>query len=187
MGGPVELLSAACTVVLVLVFGAAVVGKVRTAASLSAFTDAVVVLGRVPTRRAGAAAKGVIALEAATGLLLLVPPLRGAGLLLATVLLAAFTAVVARALRSRVPVSCRCFGGSAGPLGPPQLIRNAVLLLVVVGAAPGVLDPGRLVWQAQFTAWLAGAVAALVLVTGEELIALLRRPTVHATQATDLA
>ncbi|MGA5562915.1 MauE/DoxX family redox-associated membrane protein [Streptomyces platensis] len=183
MGGPVELLSAACNVLLLLVFGAAAVGKVRTSASLAAFADAVVVLGRVPVRRAGAVAKGIVALEAATALLLLIPPLRSTGLLLATVLLATFTTVVARALRSRAPVSCRCFGGSAGPVGPPQLTRNAVLLLGVLGAAPGALDPGPLVWQAQFTAWLGGAVAALVLVTGEELIALLRRPTAPTTHS----
>lgn len=178
-----ELLSAACNVWLLLVFGAAAVGKVRTSASFAAFADAVVVLGRVPVRRAGAVAKAIVALEAATALLLLIPPLRSTGLLLATVLLAAFTTVVARALRLRAPVSCRCFGGSAGPVGPPQLTRNALLLLGVLGAAPGALDPGHLVWQAQFTAWLSGAVAALVLVTAEELIALLRRPTAPTTHS----
>ncbi|MFE1963112.1 MauE/DoxX family redox-associated membrane protein [Streptomyces sp. NPDC059479] len=166
--------SATCHVLITLVLAAAVVGKARDTASFTAFTDAVAVLGRVPVRRAGALAAVIITLEAVTVLLLATPWFRGVGLLSATGLLTAFTYAVARALRSGKPVFCRCFGTSAGLVGPLQLVRNAVLLVAVTAAVPGVLDPGHLSWQAHFAAWLSGAAAALVLAVGDELASLLR-------------
>ncbi|WP_370417874.1 MauE/DoxX family redox-associated membrane protein [Streptomyces sp. QH1-20] len=169
-----EFLSATCQALLLVVFGAAVVGKVQGAASFAAFTDAVAVLGRVPAGRAGALAAALVGAEAATAVLLAVPRSRGLGLLAAAGLLSAFTYAVARALRSGTPVSCRCFGASAGPVGPPQLLRNAVLLVAVTAALPGVPGSDGLPWQGQFAAWLAGATAALVLVVGDELVSLLR-------------
>lgn len=169
-----EFVSATCQTLLVLVFAAAVVGKVRNAASFTAFTDAVAVLGRVPAARAGALAVAIVGSEAVISLLLVAPRFRGAGLLAAAGLLSAFTYVVARAVRSGAPVSCQCFGASAGPVGPPQLVRNAVLLAAVAAALPGLPGSGHLPWQGQFAAWLSGATAALLLVVGDELASLLR-------------
>ncbi|MFI1256225.1 MauE/DoxX family redox-associated membrane protein [Streptomyces netropsis] len=169
-----EFLSATCQTLLLLVFAAAVVGKVRNAASFAAFTDAVAVLGRVPVRRAGVLAAAIVGSEAATTMLLAAPWIRPVGLLTAAGLLSSFTYAVARTLRSGTPVSCRCFGASAGPVGPPQLVRNAVLLVAVALALPVVPGAGQLSWQGQFAAWLTGATAALVLVVGDELAALLR-------------
>ncbi|MET9557292.1 MauE/DoxX family redox-associated membrane protein [Streptomyces sp. NPDC006645] len=179
-----QFVSATCLTLLALVFAAAVVGKTRTAASVTAFTDAVTVLGRTPAHRAGVVAAVIITLEAATALLLVTPWFRGAGLLLAAGLLASFSYAVARALRAGSTVSCRCFGASAGPVGPPQLLRNALLLVAVAAAVPGVLNgPGELPWQARFAAWLSGATAALVLVVGEELASLLRRAPARTAPA----
>lgn len=169
-----EFVSATCQALLVLVFGAAVVGKVRNAALFTAFTDSVAALGRVPAGRAGALAVVIVGSEAVTSLLLVAPRLRGAGLLAAAGLLTAFTYAVARALRSGSPVSCRCFGVSAGPVGPPQLVRNALLLVAVAVALPGLPGSGQLPWQGHFAAWLSGAMAALLLVVGDELASLLR-------------
>ncbi|MET9803635.1 MauE/DoxX family redox-associated membrane protein [Streptomyces sp. NPDC006368] len=175
-----EFVSALSQASLVLVFAAAFLGKIRNAASFLAFQDAVAALGRVPAARAGVPAAAVVFAEAATVLLLAVPWPHGdrlpavIGLLTAIGLLASFTYAIARALRAGTRVACRCFGTSAGPVGPPQLVRNAVLLVVAVAALPGVAESGHLSWQARFAAWLCGATAALVLVVGDELAALLR-------------
>ncbi|MEU9758950.1 MauE/DoxX family redox-associated membrane protein [Streptomyces sp. NPDC047985] len=170
-----ELLSATCHAVLTLVLGAAFLGKVRDAAAFDAFAEATTALVRLRTGGAGRRlARAVLAVEAAAVVLLAVPPLRGIGLLLAGALLAAFTGVVARAVGSRTAVSCHCFGTSAVPVGAPQLVRNGLLLMVTALAVPGVLHPAPLPWQAWFAVWLTGAVAALVLVVGDELVLLLR-------------
>lgn len=175
-----EFVSALSHASLVIVFAAAVLGKIRNAVSFRAFRHAVATLGRVPAARAGVLAAGIVFAEAATVPLLAVPWPDGdrlpavIGLLTVIGLLASFTYAVARALRAGTRVACRCFGTSASPVGPPQLMRNVVLLVVAVTALPGVAESGHLSWQARFAAWLCGATAALLLVVGDELAALLR-------------
>ncbi|MGK5497782.1 MauE/DoxX family redox-associated membrane protein [Streptomyces sp. URMC 125] len=175
-----EFVSAVSRIVLVLVFAAAVLGKTRNAESFHAFTYSVETLGRVSAARAPVLAAGVVLAEAAGALLLAWPAAYGGrlpatiGLLTMIGLLVSFTCAVVRALRAGKQVACRCFGTSADPVGPPQLVRNAVLLAVAVTAAPGVWESGHLSWQARFAAWLCGATAALVLVVGDELATLLR-------------
>lgn len=186
-----EFVSAVSRIALVLVFAAAVLGKIRNAESFHAFTYSVETLGRVSAARAPALAVGVVLAEAAGTLLLAWPEAYGGrlpavtGLLTTSGLLASFTYAVARALRAGQQVACRCFGTSAGPVGPPQLVRNALLLAVAATAAPGVWDGGHLTWQARFTAWLCGATAALLLVVGDELVTLLR-PTPAAPTRTSI-
>ncbi|MEU3604570.1 MauE/DoxX family redox-associated membrane protein [Streptomyces sp. NPDC035033] len=175
-----EFVSAASRAALVLVFAAAVLGKTGNAESFRSFASSVETLGRVSAARAPVLAAGVVLAEAAGALLLAWPATYGGrlpaltGLLTATGLLASFTYAVARALRAGKRVACRCFGTSAGPVGPPQLVRNAVLLALAAAAAPGVWEGGHPSWQARFAAWLCGATAALVLVVGDELVTLLR-------------
>ncbi|MFF8597040.1 MauE/DoxX family redox-associated membrane protein [Streptomyces sp. NPDC015220] len=175
-----DFVSALSQASLVLVFAAAIVGKIRNTASFLAFKQAVATLGPVPAARAGVLAAGVVIAEAMTVLLLADPWPHGdrlpavIGLLTAIGLLASFTYAIAHALRTGIQVGCRCFGTSASPVGPPQLIRNSVLLVLAVVAIPGAGESGHLSWQARFAGWLCGATAALVLVVGDELVALLR-------------
>ncbi|MFF7892717.1 MauE/DoxX family redox-associated membrane protein [Streptomyces sp. NPDC007907] len=168
-------LSATCQALLALVFAIACVSKVRTSAAYAAFSTAVEALARVPRHRAGRVAGGVVALEAATALLLVLPGAGSAGLPVAAVLLAGFTYVVARALRDGTAVACRCFGDAGDrPAGPAQLVRNALLLGAVAAAVPGSPDAGSLPWPGWFAAWLTGAVCAVLVVTGDEVVALVR-------------
>ncbi|MFI6376476.1 MauE/DoxX family redox-associated membrane protein [Streptomyces sp. NPDC050546] len=168
-------LSATCQALLAFVLAVACASKTRGRASFAGFTDAVVALGRVPRPWAIWAAAGIVALEGVTVPALLVPGWGSAGLSVAAVLLTGFTYVVARAVRDGSAVACRCFGGSGDHApGRAQLVRNAVLLVAVVVAAPGVPGAGSLSWQGWFAAWLIGAVCAVVVVTGDEVAALLR-------------
>ncbi|MEW2611277.1 MauE/DoxX family redox-associated membrane protein [Streptomyces sp. NPDC047880] len=168
-------LSATCQALLALVFSIACVSKVRSPAAYGAFTTAVEALARVPRPRAGRVAGGVVALEAATALLLVLPGAGSAGLPVAAVLLTGFTYVVARALRDGTAVACRCFGAPGDrAAGPAQLVRNALLLGAVAAAVPGRPDAGSLPWQGWFAAWLTGAVCAVLVVTGDNVVALVR-------------
>ncbi len=168
-------LSLTCQALLALVFAIACVSKARGRASFAGFTDAVVALGRVSRPRATWMAAGIIALEGATVLLLLVPGWGSAGLWVAAVLLTGFTYAIARALRDGTAVACRCFGTSGDhATGPAQLVRNALLFAAVALAVPGVPGAGSLSWQGWFAAWLIGAVCAVVVVTGDEVVALSR-------------
>lgn len=168
-------LSATCQALLAFVFAVACASKTRGRASFAGFTDAVVTLGRVPRPWAIWVAAGIVALEGATVPTLLVPGWGSAGLSVAAVLLAGFTYAVARAVRDGSAVACRCFGGSGDHApGPARLVRNALLLVAVLLAVPGVPGAGSLSWQGWFAAWLIGAVCALVVVTGDEVVALLR-------------
>ncbi|GGS94820.1 MauE/DoxX family redox-associated membrane protein [Streptomyces violaceus] len=168
-------LSVTCQALLALVFAIACVSKARGRASFAGFTDAVVALGRVSRPWATWVAAGIIALEGATVLLLLVPGWGSAGLWVAAVLLTGFTYAIARALRDGTAVACRCFGASGDPAtGPAQLVRNALLFAAVALAVPEVTGAGSLSWQGWFAAWLIGAVCAVVVVTGDEVVALLR-------------
>jgi hypothetical protein len=79
-------------------------------------------------------ARSVAVAEVATAALLLVVPRAGGAV--ALVLLAAFTAVLADALRRGVDATCACFGSaSTGPISGRQVARNALLALVALSAA----------------------------------------------------
>ncbi|WP_078946385.1 MauE/DoxX family redox-associated membrane protein [Streptomyces sp. NRRL B-3648] len=171
----VDFLSSTCQGLLALVFTGACVSKVRTAASFAAVSDTVVTLGRVPRRLAGGLAGGIVSLEALTALCLAVPALHGVGLAAAAVLLTGFTYAIARALRDGDRVTCHCFGTSGDrPAGWPQIVRNSLLLTAVAAAVPGTQGGHSLSWQGVFSAWLIGAVCAVVVATGEEIVSLVR-------------
>jgi hypothetical protein len=76
---------------------------------------------------------GVVGLELAVAVaLVVVPPLGG---VLGLVLLATFTAVLARTARTRPTVRCACFGSvSQRPIGFATFVRNALLMLALVPA-----------------------------------------------------
>jgi hypothetical protein len=149
-------------------FGAAAVAKVRDSGALRGFLRA----SHVPDRAIGPLVAATVAAEAATaGLLLAYPRI---GFPLALLMLAAFSALLGRALRRPVRVPCGCFGRSATPVGAEHLIRNAVLAAVAVtglvgtlAAAPAPLSGGTVAWAA------VGVALALAVVGLDDLKALL--------------
>ena len=81
----------------------------------------------------GGLAWGVPAAEVVTAVLLVaVPP---AGGVVALVLLAAFSLVIARALRLGLTTPCGCFGAtSAKPVSSRDLVRNGLLACLALAA-----------------------------------------------------
>lgn len=83
-----------------------------------------------------AVARAVVAFELIAGVAALVPVLRTAGLLIATLLFAAFTVVAVRSARSPVGrLRCSCFGPGGETLGWPHVVRNAGLTLAAAAGA----------------------------------------------------
>lgn len=84
-------------------------------------------------------------LEAAVPVLLLVPPTRPAGFLLAAVLLLGFVAGMVTVLRRRLTTRCACFGsGSSSVIAWRHVWRNVALLAVcAAGTVAALADPGR--------------------------------------------
>jgi hypothetical protein len=167
----------ACQVLLALVFCVSAVSKVRGRAAFDGFAAAV---RRMAPRWAVASPRSVrrlaaalVAAEAATVLLLIVPGLSWAGLAAAALLLSAFSAAVARVLREDERVACRCFGASDVPLRPVHLVRNLVLTAVAAaGLVPALAsvplpEPGAAAASAAV-----GAFGGLVVVLIDDIVLL---------------
>jgi hypothetical protein len=95
-----------------------------------------VATGSVATGFVAAVAVAVVGAEAAVPVLVVVPGSAGAALVLAMVLLTAFTVAMGRAVRRGVRTACRCFGATARAPGRASLARNGILLAV---AAAGLV------------------------------------------------
>jgi hypothetical protein len=143
------------------------------------FPEFVVSAGRLlPTRWSGRrrpVAATVLAGEVAAAGLLVWPATVPAGFGLALGLSAAFAAGIAAAVRRGERAPCRCFGGSAAPLGRTQLVRNVALAVV---ALAGLV----LVWcwptvpvhpAGAGLAVLVGLVLAALVVRLDDLVALI--------------
>lgn len=90
--------------------------------------------------RPAALARAVPVVELALAVGLLAAPAAGAAA--ALLLLAAFTAVLARALRRGVEVPCACFGRAGGPpLSWVEVARNGLLAALAALALAAGLDP----------------------------------------------
>ncbi|MGI9033935.1 MAG: hypothetical protein DLM65_03825 [Candidatus Aeolococcus gillhamiae] len=144
-----------CAVLLALVFVRAGTAKVaRPAATAAGFAA----LG-VPA--APAIARAVPLVELALAVALLAVP--RAGGIAALVLLAGFSAFLARTVRAGVTVGCNCFGqAGAEPVSGRDLVRNAMLGLLAA-AALGATRPTRPSAGAVATAVAAVAVDAVTL------------------------
>ncbi|BDT93212.1 MULTISPECIES: MauE/DoxX family redox-associated membrane protein [Nocardia] len=117
---------------LAVVFGLSAWGKL---ADRSATRQAVGDFG-VPLRWVPAVAWALSIAEAIIAVAVLIPGVSGVAALSVLVLLAVFTAVIARLLRRGEHPSCSCFGAaSATPIGPKILVRNGLfaVLAVLVG------------------------------------------------------
>jgi hypothetical protein len=149
-------------VLLALVLGWSSVSKL-TASGRRGLGD---MLGQLGIKRGAGLVGGLlIAGEAGSAVLLLVPLTAVVGAVLAIGVLAVLTAGVLVILRKRMKVTCACFGSSSTEIAPIHAVRNSVLLAGAVAAAvtswvvPTV--PGDL--AAVLVAVGAGAVLALVI------------------------
>ncbi|GIF38829.1 MauE/DoxX family redox-associated membrane protein [Actinoplanes xinjiangensis] len=159
-----------------LVFAVSVFTKLRSRGAFAAFRSSVTDMRLLPESLAGPVAAAVVAAELAIPVLLLVPGATAAGFVVAVLLLAVFSAGIARVLAAGTAASCRCFGVSAAPFGRHHLYRNGVLAVIAAAGltaairAPGIgTDPGA----AAITAG-AAAVAALVVIMLDDIVDLFR-------------
>ncbi|MFE9017155.1 MauE/DoxX family redox-associated membrane protein [Streptomyces sp. NPDC007808] len=178
-----------CHILVAVVLAASATGKARPA-GFRAFLTTLADMGlgspgmRRPLAYATVAAEGV-----AAGLLLLPGTRAGViGLLLASLVLAALTIGVVRAVRGGgPPVTCACFGRTGRPLGVLHLIRNGGLLLATVGAlVVTVSGSGRAAGGELVVAVATGAVLAAVVIGLDDIADLFTAPTASPTRANDL-
>ncbi len=126
----------------------------------------------VPTGLVAPVAAVLAPAELVTALLLVLPPTRSAGLVLAALLLLAFTVVVVLALRAGRRPECHCFGRIGGAdVSGRTVVRNLVLLAVAAVGIAGVsasddVDGGRLAGAVVAGLVLAAAVLAAEGVAG---------------------
>ena len=170
-----QYLELACRVVIGLVFAASAAGKLRPAA-FTAFVASVRAL--VPWAARAAKPLAAITLGAEIVIAVALLPHRTAPVALggAALLLLAFTAALAGAVRRGVDTPCRCFGASSNrPPGPAQVIRNLVLIVVAVaglaGSGDAAIQPAGAVVAAA-----AGLTVALLAIAADDLAFLLPSP-----------
>ena len=125
------LLAAAAQWLIVFVFAGSAAGK---AVAFGRFRDGIPALWPVPRRILAPLAGLVVGGELAVVVLAAVPATRAVGLILAAVLLLAFSGVIVRSLRAASGAACNCFGGAVVPLAPRHLLRNGFLVLAVIAA-----------------------------------------------------
>ena len=100
-------------------------------------------LAGVPAPLTAPLLAGAVCGEVVAGVLLVVPPVRAGGALLATAIWSAYLVLILRAIfAGRHDIDCGCsFGAAKRPLGGFQAVRTAVLvviaLLVAVAAGRG--------------------------------------------------
>jgi hypothetical protein len=165
-----------CRVLLATVFVGAVAGKVGGRSAYQGFVRSLRDMA-IPNGLIRMAAPATVAAEALTAVLLLAPlrPTVLLGFILATTLLGAFAAVVGRALRRGVRAPCRCFGGSATPLGARHIIRNVILMaLAGAGIAATAAGHGRLQIAPTLIAASAGLVIGLATIALDDLVSLVK-------------
>ncbi|WP_433796896.1 MauE/DoxX family redox-associated membrane protein [Actinoplanes sp. CA-252034] len=158
-----------------LVFAVSAFTKLRSRGAFAAFRASVADMRVVARPLAGPVAAVVAATELAIPVLLLVPRAAAAGLVLAVLLLTAFSAGIARELAAGTTASCRCFGVSAAPFGRHHLYRNGVLALLAGAGVVAAVRPGQGADPAvaAITAG-AAAVAALLVVMLDDIVDLFR-------------
>ncbi|WP_169812942.1 TlpA family protein disulfide reductase [Nocardia niwae] len=125
---------------LAVVFGLSAWGKL---ADRSATRQAVGDFG-VPLRWVPTVAWGLSIAEAIIAVGVLIPWVSGLAALAVLLLLAVFTAVIARLMRRGEHPSCSCFGAaSATPIGPKTLVRNGLFALLAMVVGIGALAHPR--------------------------------------------
>jgi hypothetical protein len=113
---------------------------VAKARHLGVFAEQIADYRIVPYRTRTVSAVGVTGIEAVTAGLIIVPPTRVSGALLAATLLGLFSAVLAHTVHSGRRIGCACFGSSdaADPVGHHSVVRTVLLMtLAMLAAFPG--------------------------------------------------
>jgi hypothetical protein len=171
-----------CQAVLLGVFGASALGKVRGRTAWLGFVGSVRDLRLVPERMAVLVAAVTVAGEIAVVPLLVVPILVPAGLVLAGGLLVMFIVSIVVTLRRRVSAVCRCFGPvSALPLGRRHVVRNGLLVGVVAVAAVSWLQAhGAPQPAGLLVSVVAGLVGAVAMVFFDDIVELFTGDSVGA-------
>lgn len=162
-----QLLEIAIRTALGAVFAIAAASKLRRRTAFDDFVDTLPQWGPLSLPAVGAA---VVTLELAVPVLLLAWP--RAGLFLVMALLGSFTAVMVKTLRAGAPLTCRCFGASAQPIGVGHVVRNALLLAAAavaersagLSAAAPPSDPATVA-----VAMALGAIAGLLITRWDDL------------------
>lgn len=129
-------LALACRCLTGLVFAVSAFSKLRSRPAFREFTAWLAGLP-VPLARSRPAAVAAVmaAAEVAIVVLAALPWTARAGLVLAAMVLATFTAGTWLAVARGAGAPCQCFGTSATPLGPRHVIRNALLCGAAVAGA----------------------------------------------------
>jgi uncharacterized membrane protein YphA (DoxX/SURF4 family) len=133
-------LALTCRCLIGLVFAVSAFSKLR---SRPAFSEFAAWLNSLPVPLArghgmrGKAAHVIAAAEVAIVVLTAMPWTVRAGLALAAVVLAGFTAGTWLAVARGGSAPCRCFGASATPLSRRHVVRNALLCAAAVAGAIG--------------------------------------------------
>jgi hypothetical protein len=173
-----DLVEIGCRSLIAVVFLASAAGKLR---GRRAYADFVAATRRLVPGTAAAGhrriAAAVVAVEVLVPPLLAFPATTPAGFALAGSSLAVFTVAILAALRRGERAPCNCFGASSAPLGRGQVYRNLLLgLVVVLGAGAAVSTSTNAAPGAAGTALagLTGVVLALVVVRGDDIVALFR-------------
>ncbi|HZI16600.1 MAG TPA: MauE/DoxX family redox-associated membrane protein [Myxococcus sp.] len=172
-----------CRLLLAVVFALAAGSKAWSRESFKDFTRTLGSFG-VPKALEGAPlAAAVVVAEALCVLLLLAAA--PAGYALALLLLGGFTLGLVRAWRGAEPVSCRCFGASASPVGPAHLARNGLLLSVgvlgMLGHQAGMAGPAPL--EVALLAGAIGVLAGVFVTRWDDLVFLIWGPQPAASGA----
>jgi len=133
-----------CRAVLITVFTAAVIGKARDRDASTRFRNSIDELGVVPPRLTPVIQGTVLAAEAGSILLLLLPETVIPGLFLAASILIVFTAVVGFSLVSGRQTTCECFGSHGAPFSVRHIVRNLALSTLALVSAVELLTSARL-------------------------------------------
>ena len=151
------------------VFAIAAGSKLRSRAAFDEFIDTLPELGPLRGERLTVVGAAVVALELAAPVLLVVHPRAGLALVLG--LVGAFTTAMVVALRRGAPLTCRCFGASAQPIGAGHVVRNALLLAAtaLATAAAWLGERGAPSAEVAIAAAL-GVIAGVVITRWDDLV-----------------
>ncbi len=162
---------------LVLVFTMAAWSKLAKGGRFAAFTASLEQMDLLPRRLVRPTAVVLAGTEVGVAVLLVVPGEHtgAAGFLLATVLLASFTAAIGLSIKRNNRSPCACFGRTSTPLGRIHLVRNSWLLAVACIGFVTIRASGDKPPLAGFIIALAlGCVLGLFAVMAEDLAGLFR-------------
>jgi hypothetical protein len=168
-----------CAYFIAAIFVVSALSKVRSRASVVEFLGSTASVLQAFRRRRGTGRSitrffgfAVIAAEAATLVLVVIPATRVVGFGVACVLLLGFSVGIVVTLRSGASVPCRCFGASSGPVAGRHLVRNCVLMVVAVGGLVAqVVGPEGSVTPAGLAVAVSAAiVVALFVIRLDDLI-----------------